>query len=139
MVGAEATPGGSEGKAHSCAGVRKDGTPCAATVIGAQQYCWHHDPANKQARKTIASNAAKSKGKPPRIVAVQDRIAELVDKVERGKLPTNKAAVMLTGYGVLIRACEQERRQRELDELEKRLAELEEIAEEERRRSRFGH
>src|SRR5918994_3232969 len=129
---AERPPGGSEQKAHRCAGLRRDGTPCAATVVGEQTYCWHHDPANKQARKTIASNAARSKTKPPRIVQIQGDIQDTIEQVKRGKLPTNKAAVMLTGYGVLIRACEQERRQRELDELEKRLAELEEIAEEER-------
>lgn len=130
---AERTPGGSEGKAHSCAGVRKDGTACAATVIGEQQYCWHHDPANEQARKTIASNAAKSKAKPPRIVAVQDRIAELVDKVERGDVATNNAAVMFTGLGVLIKAIEQERKGKETAQLVERLDELEALYDEEQR------
>jgi hypothetical protein len=124
---AERSPGGSEGKAHSCAGVRKDGTPCAATVIGEQQYCWHHDPANEQARKTIASNAAKSKGKPPRIVQTQKRLENLVDKVEDGKLKPGTAAVMFTGLGVLIKAVEQERRLKETEELQQRLEELERI------------
>ena len=78
-------------------------------------------------------SAAKSKAKPPRIVAVQDRIAELVDKVERGDVATNNAAVMFTGLGVLIKAIEQERKGKETAQLVERLDELEALYDEEQR------
>jgi hypothetical protein len=29
-----------------CAGTKRDGAPCTATVEPPQRYCWWHDPAN---------------------------------------------------------------------------------------------
>lgn len=115
---AEGTPGGSDPQAHNCAGLRRDGTPCTATVQGSQRYCWHHSPELAEQRRANASTAAKSKSKPPLIVQVQDEIRDTINQVKRGELQTNRAQVMFTGYGVLVRALEQGRRQRQVEELE---------------------
>ena len=60
-------------------------------------------------------------------------------EVERGDAATNKAAVMFTGLGVLIKAIEQERKGKETAQLEERLDELEALYEEERRLRPAGY
>ena len=110
----EGTPRGNSPNPRTCAGVRKSGASCTATVTGENKYCWHHDPAREEERKKIAASGGKSKGKPPRIVRIQDNVQDTIDQVKQGKIAPAKAQVMFTGYGVLVRAVEQERKQREL-------------------------
>lgn len=125
-MSAERPPEGSGRISHNCAGVRRDGSPCTTAVLGSHKYCYHHDPELEEQRRERAINAAKAKGKPPRIVQVQDEIRDTINQVKRGELQTNKAQVMFTGFGVLVRAIEQERKQREIEELAEVVEELQE-------------
>ena len=49
-------------EAKRCTGTRRDGTPCAATVMGAGTLCYAHDPARAterdQARRKGGTNSA---------------------------------------------------------------------------------
>jgi hypothetical protein len=97
-----------------CPGIKRNGGKCTATVAPPQMYCWWHDPANKDARKRAAAKGGR--GKATRKVAmIWDKVVELIDKVEDGKLEPSEANTMLRGYNVLI-----QQRRLELDEEERR-------------------
>jgi hypothetical protein len=42
----------------TCAGTRRDGTPCTASPIPGERYCYHHHPDYAEERKQSASRAA---------------------------------------------------------------------------------
>jgi len=62
------------------------------------------------------------------IVAIQNEIKNLIDKVLAGSVDKGKASVAIQGFGVLRGFLEQERKQREYDELLPRLDALERAA-----------
>ena len=63
-----------------CAGTKRDGSPCTATVEPPQRFCWWHDPANADKRRRAASKAGKSK--PSReLVGIKQRLSDLADDV----------------------------------------------------------
>ena len=110
-----------------CAGVKPDGTPCASIVKESQTYCYAHDPARSEQRRRAASKAGKTKtgGELAEVKAELKRISE---GVLDGHIPTSRGSVAAQLLGVYLRAVEQERKQRELEEVEARLAELEQAA-----------
>lgn len=109
---------------HRCAGTRKDGTPCSATIFPPQTFCWWHDPAYADKRSANASKAAKSKGS-TELTALKARLRELLDAVVEGKLEKGRGSVAAQLAGVLIRCVEEERKILETVELEERLSALE--------------
>lgn len=46
-----------------CAGFKRDGTRCSATVTGPSDKCWHHDEAHAAERKRLASRAGRGSGR----------------------------------------------------------------------------
>src|SRR5215210_7504706 len=107
-----------------CAANKPDGNPCERIVSASQKYCFAHDPANAERRSRSASKAARSK--PNReIAALKDQLRHIADGVLSGAIPSKNAAVAVQALSALIRAIEQERKIRELEELEDRVAELE--------------
>ena len=42
----------------TCQGTRRDGTPCTASPIPGERYCYHHHPDYAEARKESATRAA---------------------------------------------------------------------------------
>ncbi len=109
-----------------CRANKRDGSPCTAPATGVNGFCWAHDPANSEERRRIASKGGRGKGGgeiPDLKKQVKDLVADVLDgKVERGR-----AAVANQLYNTLIRAIEQERKQRELEELAQRLEALEQV------------
>jgi len=88
-------------------------------------YCFAHDPANAERRSRAASRAARSK--PSReIKAIKDQVGTLIKNVISGEVTQGRAAVALQGYNCLLRAADLERRIKETEELEARIAALEE-------------
>jgi hypothetical protein len=107
-----------------CAGIKRDGTRCTATVEPPQEYCWWHDPANADKRRRAASKGGRG-GASREIRDLKKRILEVVDAVLEGSQDRGRAAVAIQGLNALRGVLELERKVRELDELEARIEELE--------------
>src|SRR3954447_9942891 len=109
-----------------CAGYKRDGSPCTATVELPQQYCWWHDPANANQRSRAASKAAKSK--PNREVRdIKSPCKDLTERVLSGELLPGPAAVANQLINTRLRAIEQERKLKELEEVLERIERLENL------------
>ena len=75
-----------------CAGTKRDGSKCTATVEPPQTYCWWHDPENAEARRRAASKAGKSR--PSReLPGIKSQLQDLTRDVLAGDLETGRAAV----------------------------------------------
>jgi hypothetical protein len=107
-----------------CGGTKRDGSPCTATVQPPQRFCWWHDPANAQQRRRAASKAGKSK--PSReLVGIKERLSDLADDVLEEKVDKGVAAVASQVLNVYLRAVSMEMKLREVEELERRMDEIE--------------
>jgi hypothetical protein len=107
-----------------CRATKANGDPCRAPATGPHGYCWAHDPANAEQRRRMASKAARSK--PNReIPSIKVLLEDLAERVLSGELATGQAAVANQLVNTRLRAIEQERKMRELEELAERLEALE--------------
>jgi hypothetical protein len=109
-----------------CAGIKRDGGRCAVVVGPGQSHCYAHDPNRSQERKRNASRGGRSRGQ-GELGELKKRIRSLAAEVLDGTADRGRAAVANQLYNTLIRAIEQERKQRELEELGERLEALEEV------------
>ncbi len=117
-----------------CAGIKRTGGRCTATVGPGETHCYHHDPSRAEERRRAASRAGKSK--PSREIAgVKGRLKDLAEGVLAGELERADAIAAGQLFNVWLRATEVERRIRETEELEERLEALERAREPERRKS----
>jgi len=108
-----------------CAGTKRDGSPCTATVEPPQRFCWWHDPANAEKRRRAASKAGKAK--PSRELAgIKARLSALAVDVLQGRVDKGVAAVASQVLNVYLRAVSVELKAREQMELTERLEALEE-------------
>ena len=111
-----------------CAGTKRDGSACTATVQPPQRFCWWHDPANADERRRAASKAGKSR--PNRELAgIKAQLEDLTRDVLAGDLETGRAAVANQLINTRLRAIEQERKNRETEDLEARIEALERASE----------
>ena len=109
----------------SCRATKANGEPCALAATGPQGLCWAHDPANREKRRRMASKAARSK--PNRAIpAIKALLEDLTERVLVGDLETGRAAVANQLINTRLRAIEQERKLREIEEIEERVRALEE-------------
>jgi hypothetical protein len=107
-----------------CAGTKRDNSPCTATVEPPQRFCWWHEPANADKRRRAASKAGKSK--PSReLSGLKTQLQDLTEQVLAGELETGRAAVANQLLNTRLRAIEAERKIKETDDLEARIAALE--------------
>ena len=84
-----------------CAGTKRDGSPCTATVEPPQSHCWWHDPKNAAERRRAASRGGRSR--PSREVRlIKEEIKDTIAGVKDGSLDRNTARAMFTGYSVLL-------------------------------------
>jgi hypothetical protein len=109
-----------------CAGIKRDGGRCAVVVGPGQSHCYAHDPDRWQERRRNASRGGRSKGQ-GELGELKKRIRSLAVEVLDGSVDRGRVAVANQLYNTLIRAIEQERKQRELEELAGRLEALEEV------------
>lgn len=109
-----------------CRADKRDGSPCTAPATGADGYCWAHDPANAERRRRIASRGGRGRGG-GELSDLKKQVKDLAASVLDGETETGRAAVANQLYNTVIRAIEQERKQRELEEMAGRLEALEEI------------
>ena len=107
-----------------CRATKANGEPCTLPANGPQGLCWAHDPANREKRRRMASRAARSK--PNReLGGIKAQLEDLAEQVLSGELETGRAAVANQLLNTRLRAIELERKIKEQEELEARLAALE--------------
>jgi hypothetical protein len=91
------------------------------------EFCWAHDPANREQRQRITSRAGKSEPN-KELLSIKERLSTLADGVLDGSTDKAVGAVASQILNVYLRALEQERRWKELGEIEERISTLEERA-----------
>jgi hypothetical protein len=120
-----------------CAATKPDGEPCERIVSASRRFCFAHDPSAAQQRSRNASKAARSK--PSRELAgVKERLRVLAEDVLARAVDLDAASVASRVLGVYLRAVEQERKLRELDDLIPRIEALEERLKQEGGSRRWG-
>lgn len=120
-----------------CAGIRRSGGRCTVSVEPGQTYCHHHDPARAGERRRAASRAGKSK--PSReIRGLKNELEDLASGVLEGRIERGDAVVVNQILNTRARLIELERKVREQEELEERLAALEQATQSQGRRGPWG-
>ena len=109
-----------------CKATKRDGIPCTLPARGSNGFCWAHDPAYADRRSKAASKGGKSR-RGGEIMAIKKYIRDLVDDVVEGRADKGRASVAFQGLGVLKGFIEVERKIKETEELEARIAELEQM------------
>ena len=111
-----------------CSGITKSGTACKGTPIDDSPYCFVHHPDHMEERRRYGSKGGKrgGRGRPVNEVgAIKALLSDLTDRVLEGELGTSQAAVANQLINTHLRAIEQERRNKETEELESRIEALE--------------
>ncbi len=107
-----------------CRATKANGEGCKAPATGSDGWCWAHAPENAEKRRRMASKAAKAK--PNRELRdVKALCEDLTERVLSGDLLPGPAAVANQLINTRLRAIEQERKNRETEDLEARIAALE--------------
>jgi hypothetical protein len=120
-----------------CSATKHDGSPCERIVAASREFCFAHDPARAEQRSRAASKAGRSK--PSKDLAqVKHQLQSLAEDTLAGRITEKRAAVVSQVLNVLLRALEQERKIRELEEIEVRLEELERAEASEAGRRHWG-
>jgi hypothetical protein len=113
-----------------CAGTKRNGEKCTATVEQAQRYCWWHDPDNAEERCRAASKGGRGKAS-REIRELKKQLEELATDVLAGRVDRGDGAVVNQIINTRARLIEFARKIRETEELEERLEALEKAQEEE--------
>src|SRR5215210_880455 len=114
-----------------CGFIKGSGERCKGTATGPHVLCWAHAPENADRRRRMASKAARSK--PNRELRdVKALCEDLTNRVLAGELAPGPAAVANQLINTRLRAMEQERKNKETEDLEARIESLEERASRER-------
>ena len=109
-----------------CAGIKRDGGRCTVVVGPSQTYCYQHDPRRSEERKRNASRGGRSKGN-QRLAKLDRQLEHLAIDTLEGKVERGVAAVVNQIINTRTRLVELERKIREQEELEERLAALEDV------------
>ncbi len=115
-----------------CSGTKANGDPCRLAALEPQDVCWAHAPENAAKRKRAAQKGGRSKGPNRELADIKRKLLALTDAVLEGSQDRASAAVAGQLINTLIRCCGLELKVREVDELEARMGELEEIIERQR-------
>ena len=122
-----------------CTAITRGGNRCKGDAIDSSGYCYSHHPDYAEDRKRAARKGGKrgGRGRPvTELARLGARFEELADMVLRGELDRADGAVagqLLNG----ARACKRDGlKAKEVEELERRLEELEELME--RKGTRYG-
>lgn len=114
-----------------CGFIKGSGERCKGAATAPHGLCWAHAPENADKRRRMASRAAKSK--PNRELRDLKALCEdLTNRVLAGDLEPGRAAVANQLTNTRLRAVEQERKNRETEDLEARIEALERTQEREK-------
>ncbi len=113
-----------------CSAITRMGARCKGVVVRGSEWCAAHHPDYQGRRRMGASRGGKSRGSKT-TSSLHDLLEDLTRRVIDGELETSRGAVANQLIGTRIRLLEHERRVKELEELEERLASLEQAQEQE--------
>jgi hypothetical protein len=108
----------------TCKATKRNGEPCTLPANGQQGLCWAHDPKNAERRRKGASRGGRAKAS-RELPYIKALLEELSERVLAGDLETGRAAVANQLINTRLRAIEAERKIKETDDLEARIAALE--------------
>jgi hypothetical protein len=108
----------------TCKARKRNGEPCTLPANGPQGLCWAHDPKNAERRRKGASRGGRAKAN-RELPAIKALLEDLTERVLSGDLETGPAAVANQLVNTRLRAIEQERKNKETEELESRIEALE--------------
>jgi hypothetical protein len=111
-----------------CSGIRADGGRCGAQAIRMSEYCVNHHPDYEDARRRRNSKGGKrgGRGRPQlELSDIKSQLRDLAEDVLTGKQETGRAAVANQLINTRLRAIELERKVKETEELDARIAALE--------------
>jgi hypothetical protein len=111
-----------------CSAITRHGERCRLDATTGS-FCWSHAPENAPERKSRARRGGKARGA-GELAETKRQIRRVIDDVRSGKLERGIGAVVFQGFNVLLKALEIERKIKETEELEERLALLERALEE---------
>lgn len=109
-----------------CQGIKRDGGRCTVVVGPSQTHCYQHDPRRAEDRRRNASKGGKSKGN-PKLTRLDRQLEDLASDALEGKVERGVAAVVNQIINTRVRLLEVERKIKEQEELEERLAALEDV------------
>ena len=107
-----------------CGALTRDGRPCKGLVRLGSEHCPAHDPTRREARRIAASKAARTKPG-GEIKALKDRMRTLADDVLAGRVEPKAGAVVTQIANTYTRLLELEKKFKEHEEFELRIAALE--------------
>jgi hypothetical protein len=117
-----------------CAAIKPDGARCKARAMKGSQWCFNHHPSYQEQRQRNASKGGKrgGRGRPARSGAeglqdIKDLLKSLTDDVLSGDLERATAIAANQLLNTSLRAIELERRWKELETVEGRLAAVEDV------------
>jgi hypothetical protein len=111
-----------------CGAIKPNGERCKGRAIGGSEWCYNHDPGHADERRRHGAKGGKrgGRGRPQRETeAIKTLLEDLTDRVLSGDLETGPAAVANQLINTRLRAIEQERKNKETEELAERVEELE--------------
>ncbi len=109
-----------------CSGIKRDGGRCTVVVGPGQSHCYQHDPKRAEDRRRYASKGGRSKGN-SEIADLKKQLKELAAGVLSGEVSRGDAIAVNQILNNRTRLIEIERKIREQEELEERLAALESV------------
>ena len=125
-----------------CEAITKAGSRCQGGAMEGSSWCYSHDPALAETRKSNARRGGKTGGRGRSSLTETEEakkyIRGLVARLLRGEVERDIATSAFQGLNVLARFLELERRIRETEDLLPRLEALEESAEQ-RQRGGYGY
>jgi hypothetical protein len=121
-----------EVKMKRCEAIKPSGDRCKARAMRDSQWCYNHDPEHAAARSVSAGKAGSTPHKRKHIStgtrelpSIKRRLIEIAEGAINGEVDKSRAAVAGQVYNCVLRAIEIERKIKESEELEARIAELE--------------
>ncbi len=110
-----------------CNAITSGGSRCKLDATSGS-YCWSHAPENAEERKRRGRRGGKARGA-SELSEIKREIRDVIANALSGETERGVAAVAFQGYNALLKALETERRIRQDEDFEERLAALERTAE----------
>jgi hypothetical protein len=107
-----------------CTFIKPGGERCKGVPVRGSTLCAAHHPDYRERRRAGARRGGKARGA-GELAEIKSEIRNVIEAVQEMKLNRGVGAVVFQGYNTLLRAVEVERKVREVDELEERIAAME--------------
>ena len=112
-----------------CAAIKPTGAKCEARAMKGSQWCFNHHPGTEAQRKRNAAKGGRAggRGRPSatsEVTELREKLRQLAEDTLSRRIEVNVAAVVNQIYNTQLRALEQQRRNRETDELVEQVEEL---------------